>query len=167
MKKQGKSKYRFLYRFLLKTGILLTIIVITLMFIICPFRMDDNTMFPSFRNGDLGVFCRVMSIQTNDVVLYKNDDGVLKVGRVVAMEGQTIEFLEDGGYNVDGYGAFEEIPYETYATDVSHYPFILNDGEVFVLNDFRSVETDSRSMGPIDESQIVGKLVFSLRIRGF
>ena len=165
--KSQRKHFRFLYQFLIKTGILTGMIGLILSFLICPFRMNDNTMFPSFRNGDLGIFCKIMSGTTNDVILYKDADNQLKVGRVVAVGGQTVEFYESGGFKINGSSIFDEVPYDTYATDVSIYPITLEDDQVFVLNDFRSVETDSRTFGPIDTSQIVGKLICSWRIRGF
>lgn len=165
---RSKNKgYVFLYRFLIKTGVLLVGIAMVLIFVICPFRMNDNTMFPSFRNGDLGIFCKLMSCQTNDIILYEDSNGKLKVGRIVAVGGQTVVFNENGGFQIDGYTPSEEIPYETYADNVSNYPLVLTNDQFFVLNDFRSIQTDSRQFGPIDKSQIKGKLVFLWRIRGF
>lgn len=59
-------------------------------------------MFPSVRDGDLGIFYRLTDCYTDDVVLYTDKTGQVTVGRIIAVGGQTVEFFKDGGYEVDG-----------------------------------------------------------------
>ena len=96
-------------------------------------------------------------------------DGKKKPGRVIAIAGQTVTFPEDGGYEVNGYQPAEEIPYETYQAENSpvNYPLTVPEGSFFILNDYRSDSSDSRQYGVVSETQIIGKLLFLLRRRGF
>lgn len=167
--KGKKQNYGFLIRFLLKTGIMIGAAAVILVWVIGIYRMTGNNMFPSVRDGDLCVFYRFETCSLNDVVLYEDGNGDLRVGRIIAVGGQTIEFMENGGYEVDGYQALEEIPYETYASVMSpvEYPMTLSKDSCFILNDFRQDTADSREYGPVNQSRIKGKLLFLLRRRGF
>ena len=48
-------------------------------------RMEGNRMFPSVRDGDLGIFYRLTDCYTNDVVLYTDKTGQVTVGRIIAV----------------------------------------------------------------------------------
>lgn len=48
-------------------------------------RMEGNHMFPSVRDGDLGIFYRLTDCYTNDVVLYTDKTGQVTVGRIIAV----------------------------------------------------------------------------------
>lgn len=164
-----KSKYGFAFRYLLKVIVITVVFVLTLTMVINLHRMKGNRMFPSVRDGDLGIFFRLGDCYTNDVVLYTDETGRKTVGRIVAVSGQTVEFLEDGGYEVDGAATYDEIPYETYVSEKNSisYPVTLQEGEYFILNDFRSDTSDSREYGPVKKENIKGKLLYLLRRRGF
>ena len=143
------TSYRFLTRFLLKTVILLAALIILLTVVFGIFRMSGNTMSPFVRDGDLCIFYRLDKIYLNDVVLYVDDNGNKKVGRVVASGGQTVDFPKNGGYQVNDYEPTEENPYKTYVAEKGNikYPLKLKDNEYFILNDFRKITTDSRELG--------------------
>lgn len=168
-KKSKVTKYKFLIRFTIKTCLIIGIAVAVLTWVLNPFRMAGNNMFPSIRDGDLCIFYKLEPCYFNDVVLYEDERGNTKVGRIVAVGGQTVDFMEEGGYEVNGYQAMEEVSYETYAAEESNiiYPVTLEENSYFILNDFRSDTSDSRENGPVRQSQIHGKLLFLLRRRGF
>lgn len=130
--------------------------------------MRGNYMFPNIKDGDVVVAYRFDTYVQEDLVIYKTDDG-LKVGRVVALEGDTISFTDDGELMINGSVASEEIFYATTANSSNlEYPYTVKSGEVFILNDYRSLsETDSRQLGGIKTSEIKGKVFFQLRRRGF
>lgn len=167
-KTRKQHPYGFLFRFLVKTFLLTAAVASLCTWILCFHRMTGNRMFPAVRDGDLCVFYRLESCGLGDVVLYEDGKGTLRVGRIAAVGGQTVDFPETGGYEVDGYQPLEEIPYETYAAEESiGYPIVLGEDEIFLLNDFRSDTSDSREVGPVKASRIKGKLLVLLRRRGF
>jgi len=168
MKKEA-GKYRFLYRFLIKTAVFVGVAYILLACVLKITLVSGNRMSPFVRDGDLGIFYRLEDIYLNDVVIYENASGQEQIGRVVASGGQTVDFPEQGGYTVNEYQPAEEIPYETYRSENGSviYPVELADGEYFILNDFRSITDDSREQGAISREQIKGKLLFLMRHRGF
>lgn len=166
-KKNSKSN-KIILKFLTKTLFLVTTLIFLFSFVFCLYRMSDNYMFPSFRDGDLGVFIRIANFYPQDVILYEQN-GKTKAGRIVAIKDQEVEFLKDGGYNINGGPAIDEIPYETYMNEESNvkYPIKLKDNQYFILNDFRENKNDSRTFGVVNEKQIKGKLLFLLRRRSF
>ena len=124
-------------------------------------------MFPFVKDGDLCIVYKLDEYTTGDVVAYKNKNGKTKIGRIVAVGGQEVNFPKDGGYTVDGYQPAEEITYQTFGADGVKYPTEVGKNEFFVMNDFRSDTDDSRQSGSIKESRICGKLLFLIRRRGF
>jgi signal peptidase I len=70
---------------------------------------------------------------------------------------------------VNGVLAAEDIYYPTYQdpTSTVKYPYTVEEGKAFILNDFREKTDDSRRFGTINLDDIDGPLILSLRRRGF
>lgn len=127
-----------------------------------------NYMFPNIKDGDIVMTYRFDTIVKNDLIAYKIDNEK-KVGRVVAMEGDIVNLTDDGELVINGNVANEEIFYATTAKDSSiEYPYTVKAGEMFVLNDYRTLDSvDSRTIGGVKTSEVIGKVFFQLRRRGF
>lgn len=162
-----KKKLGQLAKLLIKIAVLVIIVVIVLTWILGLHRMTGNNMFPFVKDGDLCIVYKLDDYTTGDVVLYRNDEGKMKLGRIVAVGGQSVDFPKDGGYTVDGYQPSEEITYQTFGADGVKYPIDVDDDEAFIMNDFRSDTDDSRQFGGVKKSDIDGKLLFLIRRRGF
>lgn len=162
-----KKKLGPLAKLLIKITVLTIIVVIVLTWILGLHRMTGNNMFPFVKDGDLCIAYKLDDYTTGDVVLYRNDEGKMKLGRIVAVGGQSVDFPKDGGYTVDGYQPSEEITYQTFGADGVKYPIDVGEDEVFIMNDFRSDTDDSRQFGCVKKSDIDGKLLFLIRRRGF
>lgn len=162
-----KKKLGPLAKLLIKIAVLVIIVVIVLTWILGLHRMTGNNMFPFVKDGDLCIVYKLDDYTTGDVVLYRNDEGKMKLGRIVAVGGQSVDFPKDGGYTVDGYQPSEEITYQTFGADGVKYPIDVGEDEAFIMNDFRSDTDDSRQFGCVKKSDIDGKLLFLIRRRGF
>lgn len=162
-----KKKLGPLAKLLIKIAVLTIIVVIVLTCILGLHRMTGNNMFPFVKDGDLCIAYKLDDYTTGDVVLYRNDEGKMKLGRIVAVGGQSVDFPKDGGYTVDGYQPSEEITYQTFGANGVKYPIDVGNDEVFIMNDFRSDTDDSRQFGGVKKSDIDGKLLFLIRRRGF
>ena len=162
-----KKKLGPLAKLLIKIAVLTIIVVIVLTWILGLHRMTGNNMFPFVKDGDLCIAYKLDDYTTGDVVLYRNDEGKMKLGRIVAVGGQSVDFPKDGGYTVDGYQPSEEITYQTFGANGVKYPIDVGNDEVFIMNDFRSDTDDSRQFGGVKKSDIDGKLLFLIRRRGF
>lgn len=162
-----KKKLGPLAKLLIKIAVLTIIVVIVLTWILGLHRMTGNNMFPFVKDGDLCIAYKLDDYTTGDVVLYRNDEGKMKLGRIVAVGGQSVDFPKDGGYTVDGYQPSEEITYQTFGADGVKYPIDVGEDEAFIMNDFRSDTDDSRQFGCVKKSDIDGKLLLLIRRRGF
>ena len=109
------------------------------------------------------------SIKRFDIIVchYKEDDTSDKIKRVVGLPGETIKFgqgVANGALfvkNGDTFFAQEQpIPNEYVAAgNYSADEITLGDDEYYVLGDNRAHSSDSRSVGPIKYSWIIGKVV--------
>ena len=127
-----------------------------------------NNMHPAVNDGDLVITLKLQRPYLNAAVLYRHD-GKTRTGRVVGLPGNIIELSENGELLVNGAIASEDIYYPTYKAENStvSFPYTVEEGKAFILNDYRKDTLDSRSFGAVDLSDIDGPLILSLRRRGF
>lgn len=128
-----------------------------------PVSNDD--MKPTLRARDLQiVYCFPGDLIANDVVVY-HVQGMKRTGRIIGRPGDSIEITEENRVLVNGASPYEgNIYYSTpaYDSDIA-YPLMLGEDEYFILSDFREGAIDSRQFGPVNKSQIDGKVIAALR----
>ena len=136
--------------------------------------VDGVSMEPTYHNGDRVLITNLAgSPQQGDIVIVINalEEPIIK--RVVATEGQTVDFDPQlGEVVVDGqaiagsvFGIEDGITYvPELPGQVLEFPQTVPEGCVFVLGDNRGNSTDSRfqSVGMVDRRNILGKVVFNL-----
>ena len=127
-----------------------------------------NNMHPAVNDGDLVIALKLQRPYLNAAVLYRHD-GKTRTGRVVGLPGNVIDISEKGELLVNGAIASEDVYYPTKKAENSKvtYPYTVEEGKAFILNDYREDTDDSRAFGAIDLSEIDGPLILSLRRRGF
>lgn len=169
MKNLKKYRLNPVAKFGIKLLVIILSIVAALSFVIQIHRNTGNENSPFVRDGDLCIFNRLATININDVVLYELPNGQLKVGRVVALPSQKVDINDTGTYRVNDYLPEEEITYPTKLPENNkiNYPLTLKSNQYFILNDFRTLTSDSREYGVISKSQIHGNLLMLFRRRGF
>jgi signal peptidase I len=98
-----------------------------------------------------------------DIIIfrYPQDPSIDYIKRCVAVEGQTVELIDDQLY-VDG--ALREEPFSKYVfgsrPDRHFGPFTVPEGHIFMMGDNRDNSADSRAWGPLDKKLISGKAMF-------
>lgn len=128
-------------------------------------QANGNSMFPAVKDGDLLFGYRLQSSYVkNDVVLYQHE-GTLCVGRVLGRAGDRIELSDTGSLLVNGSVQSGEILYPTYAKEGLEYPYIVPEGCVFILGDYRTQAKDSRDFGPVALTEVKAKVITLLRRR--
>ena len=133
-------------------------------YVISLIPMHGNNMYPAIRDGDLCVLYRIGGIRQGDVVIYEYG-GEQKLARVAAVEGSTVTMGEDGSFMIDGFVPAEEIFYPTMA-GAKGDTVEIQEGEVFLLNDYRTEQGDSRDIGCVKVKDLKGKVLFLFRRRG-
>lgn len=138
-----------------------------------PFEVPSASMETTIMTGDR-LFAEKVSYhfedpKAGDIVVFSDPQvpSRVLVKRVIATEGQVVS-MSDGVLYVDGvaqsepYVTGETYPLSQTAGNVSiSYPYIVPEGEVWVMGDNRENSSDSRYFGSIDENTIFGKAVFT------
>ena len=98
-----------------------------------------------------------------DIIIFKypGDPKIDYIKRCVAVEGQTVE-LVDNKLFVDGVMQDEEFTKYVFGSrpDRRFGPFKVPEGHVFMMGDNRDNSADSRAWGPLDKKLISGKAMF-------
>lgn len=154
--------------------IAVVVIAVVFTFVCRVITVTGTSMVPNFHEGDrVLVVNDITGVEQGDVVVIVNvlKDPIIK--RVIATEGQTVDFDYDAGVVfVDGepvdetqFGLENGItgePFSSFA--LLEFPQTVPEGCVFVLGDNRAVSEDSRyqDVGMIDKRNILGKAVLHL-----
>ena len=147
------------------------LVAVVFTFLARVITVDGRSMEPTYHNGDRVLVTNLAGApQQGDVVIVVNalEEPIIK--RVVATEGQTVDFDPVlGEVLVDGaalpgsvFGIEDGI---TFVPDVPgqvlEFPQTVPEGCVFVLGDNRNDSDDSRDpdLGPVDTREILGRAV--------
>ena len=162
------STKRLAVYLMIKIGVILLALWLTFEFVLGMTINQGNNMHPAINDGDLVVSLKLQQPYLNAAVLYRHD-GRTSAGRIVGLPGNVIDISENGELLIDGSIAAEDIFYPTQKAEGSdiRFPYTVEDGKAFILNDYRIDNNDSRSFGAVDIGDIDGPVLFTLRRRGF
>ena len=162
------STKQLMINLLIKISVIAIVVFVAFQYVIGIRIHYGNNMHPAIKDGDLVVSLKMQRPYLNAVVLY-NHNGEKHVGRIVGLPGNEIDITDKGELFTNGVLASGEIYYPTYKANNStiKYPYTVEEGKAFILNDFREKTDDSRLFGTIDLDDIDGPLIFTLRRRGF
>ena len=147
--------------------IIVVVVILVRTFIITPVIVSGSSMKPNFNDGELLLVRKIRynekTIKRFDVVVIKKDKEEI-IKRVIGLPGEHISYKNNKLYVND------KLVQENY-TYLNTKDFNLEEictcssipeGKYLVLGDNRPISKDSRSIGLIDEKDIVGKSVFRL-----
>lgn len=162
------STKRLAINLMIKIAAIALAVWLVLAFVIGITINYGNNMHPAVNDGDLVITLKLQRPYLNAAVLYRHD-GKTRTGRVVGLPGNVIDISGKGELLVNGAIASEDVYYPTKKAENSKvtYPYTVEEGKAFILNDYREDTDDSRAFGAIDLSEIDGPLILSLRRRGF
>lgn len=132
--------------------------------------VQGDSMDPGLSNGSIVLFDRLgNTYQRDDIVIFQPaGKKQLLIKRVVAIAGDKIDIDDKTGtVLVNGNIPKKLVGDKTYTKDSGiKYPLTVPENCVFVLGDNREVALDSRSLGAIKTSSLLGKVFFEMRILG-
>ena len=132
-----------------------------------------NSMLPTFVDGEKLIENKLVKftsdLEKDDVITF-NIEGSILIKRIIATPGDTVTY-EDGVFlvndmYVEEYSDYSFIDNPDERVDLSVSELTLGEDMYFVAGDNRNFSSDSRSFGPINISQVRGKIVFSFN-KGF
>ena len=167
--RSGKiSTKRLMINLLIKISVIVVVVILALNYVIGITINYGNHMHPAINDGDLVISLKLQRPYLNAVVIYNRDDKK-HIGRIVGLPGNEINITDKGELFVNGVLAAEDIYYPTFKDSNSNlnYPYLVEEGKAFILNDFREKMDDSRQFGAVNLDDIDGPLILSLRRRGF
>lgn len=160
--KEAEQKSSFvdkLLNFLLVILAILIIVIFTAkMFFIGVYKVNGDSMYPTFEDGE-----RIVAPLVKDKTVLKHDDVLMinldikMIKRLVALPGDSIK-IEDGKVYVNGELRENDAYTNVNLYDLNEkgpYEYTLKDDEYFVLGDNRGNSEDSRSYGPISKDKIL------------
>ena len=144
---------------------IVSVFVVLFGFFLRPAFVQGNSMSPTLEQGDFLLVQRLFSMpeQGDVVVLSVPQFGHPIIKRVIAVAGQTVDMdIGSGTVTVDGAVLDEpylnETMYYAGAAAVS-FPAEVPPGCIFVMGDNRNDSTDSRDIGFIPQSAVLGRAV--------
>ena len=143
----------------------LAISAFIIIFLYQPVKVEGVSMMPLLEDQErifVNKFVyRWEPIERGDIVVfrYPRDPSKSYIKRVIGMAGDRIRI--DGGQVYVNDQALEEDYVPPAYTDARSYKeIVVPPQSYFVLGDHRSMSSDSREFGPVDQSLIYGKAVF-------
>lgn len=166
----SQSFAKTVFEYVAIVAIVIVIMVPLRMFVIEPFQIPTASMDPTIEVGDR-VFAEKISykldgyVKPGQIVTFADpaDRKITLIKRVIAVGGQTVD-LQDGKVVVDGKVLDEPythdkqslpLPQTLGGKDIS-YPYVVPEGQVWVMGDNRENSADSRYFGSIPYESISG-----------
>lgn len=157
------------FRDIFKYIIVIIVVFVLVLYVVTLQQVVGPSMNPNYHDGDVLVLSKIhykiFSIKRNDVISfsYKNTKYLIK--RVIGLPGETIEYKDNILY-INGVSYKETIVDDLVTEDftlkdISGYD-VIPDNMYLVLGDNRGDSIDSRIIGLIDKSDIIGKAIFQV-----
>ena len=149
---------------ILSVVVVIVVAILIKIFIFSPVRVNGTSMVPTLNNGDYMILneigYRMNGLKRFDIVV-ANIDGEMLIKRVIGLPGEKIEYAYNKLY-VNGENIVENFKHE----DTEDFSFDKLNAEVvpanhyFLVGDNRGNSKDSRIVGFIPSSKILGKTNF-------
>ena len=156
-------------RFLLKLALLAAIFLLVFTFVLGMHINHGNRMYPFIMDGDLVVTYKLERYRVGDPVAYRNPEtGKVSLSRIAAAGPCEINITDIGELLLDGRIPAENVFYPTKQLEQSTlaFPYFVEPGAFFLLDDYRTMGDDSRAFGALGEEDLLGRVVYVFRRRG-
>lgn len=147
--------------------IIILVVVLVRSFIITPVIVSGNSMKPNLNDGELLLVRKIgyneKTIKRFDIVVIKKDKEEI-IKRVIGLPGEHISYKNNKLYVNDKLVTedYTHLDTKDFNLEETCTCSTIPEGKYLVLGDNRPISKDSRSIGLIDEKDIIGKAVFRL-----
>lgn len=147
--------------------IIILVVVLVRSIIITPVIVSGNSMKPNLNDGELLLVRKIgyneKTIKRFDIVVIKKDKEEI-IKRVIGLPGEHISYKNNKLYVNDKLVTEDYTHLDTKDFNLEEICTCstIPEGKYLVLGDNRPISKDSRSIGLIDENDIIGKAVFRL-----
>ncbi len=136
--------------------IIILIVMIIRTFIATPIRVNGTSMEATLHNGETMILnklgMKTSGLKRWDIIVLKTKNSHL-IKRIIALPGETIKY-EDGKLYINN----KEIEDKYSLTTTEDFEEItIPKEQYFVMGDNRYLSQDSRAIGPVNKSDIIGK----------
>jgi signal peptidase I len=143
----------------------LAISAFIIIFLYQPVKVEGVSMMPGLEDQErifVNKFVyRWEPIERGDIIVFRYPPDTSKsyIKRVIGVAGDRVR-IENGQVYVNGEALDEQYVPEDYADARSYSEIVVPPKSFFVLGDHRTMSSDSREFGPVNERYIYGKAVF-------
>lgn len=138
--------------------IVILIVVLIRTFIVTPVRVDGASMNPTLNNGDIMLLNKFDKKYKRFDIVVVNYDGTKLIKRIIGLPGEHIRYLNNKLYINNKIIKDIELDVKTDNFNIKDLNYdIIPEDCYFVMGDNRNNSTDSRIIGPINKSDVVGK----------
>jgi signal peptidase I len=148
---------------LLPLVVIFVAVVLVFFVFFAPVTIDGPSMLPTLRSADHVLITRGdKSVRRGDVVVLVADEGGVKtelVKRVIGLAGDSVEIRSDiafvNGVQEPSRGQMVEAP----RFSISQPPVTVPPGQIYVMGDNRPLSEDSRYIGTVPQTGVMGRVV--------
>lgn len=131
------------------------VVILVRTFFVTPGLVNGASMEPTLYNNELVLVNKIglnKGINRYDIVVVKYENSTI-IKRVIGLPYETVEYIDNTLY-IDGEKVSTKVDFE-YTKD---FKLTAGNKEYIVLGDNRNISKDSRIIGPVKESDIIGKV---------
>lgn len=146
-------------------AISLAIILPVRYFLVQPFYVKGASMEPNYHDYEYLIIDELSyrfnpPVRGQTVVLHDpRDSGQFFIKRVLGLPGETISF-KNGKVQINGVDVDESayLASDVVTTSPTNHSVVIGENEYFVMGDNRSASYDSRRFGPVNKSELIGRV---------
>lgn len=168
-----KSKLSSIIKFLVCLLIIILSVYVIRLYVLEPFVIPSGSMEPTIEINDHVLTEKITynmeEPKIGDIVTFYdiNDPDTILIKRIVATEGQTVDFRDDQlvvNDMISKENYINNLPSESLKdmqnadVDIT-YPYVVPKGHVWVMGDNRINSSDSRVFGAVPVENIIGKAI--------
>lgn len=143
---------------MLQYAIIIGIVILIRVFVITPVKVDGDSMNPTLVDGEVVMLNKISKNYERFDVVVVNYANTKLIKRIIGLPGEHIKFINNKLYINNKLVHDVKLDTKTSNFDIKQINYdVIPEDSYFVVGDNRANSTDSRIIGPIKKSDVVGK----------